>query len=113
MIERRSGINESTFTDLTMDILDYADRINDIFSRIDDNFNLISQCYNSNGCNYFLARYDELKRKYSIIHSNIVSYSEDLTYALQHMQEMDTYFAKKFEVFTNETSKKAKEIETL
>lgn len=113
MDSRLAGINESSYQELVVSIMDYADRINEIFNRIDDNVNKIPECYKASSCQLLLSKYEEIKKCYPIVHENILSYADDLTTALQKYREMDKDTALKFDVLTHETTKKAKEIETL
>lgn len=113
MDSRLSGINESSYQELVISIMDYADRINEIFNRIDDNVSQISDCYKSDSCQLLLLKYEEIKKCYPIIHENILSYSADLTVALQKYNEMILDAASKFDILTHYTTTKAKEIETL
>lgn len=109
MKDRILGINEPAMSDLILDIVDSADRIQDILNQIHDKMVTFETLYKSDGSGIaFQNKIAELEKSYPVIKQNILSYSEDLTFAMQHINEMVNISVRKFDSVANDVRKKAK-----
>lgn len=112
MKERILGINEPALSDLILNIVDSADRIQDILNHIHDKMATFESIYKSDSSGLaFQNKIADLEKSYPIIKQNILSYSEDLTFAMQHINEMVTIAARRFDAAANDVRKKAKMVE--
>ena len=103
------GINEPAMSDLILDIVDSADRIQDIFNRIHDKMvTFETSCKSDISGIVFQNKIAELEKSYPIIKQNILSYSEDLTFAMQHINEMVDITTRRIESAANDVRNKAK-----
>lgn len=104
------GIKEEELSSLSMEVLDYSERIAEIFGKIDTKFQLIDEYYESPSYVKFKEAYSSFRLNYQVVKNNIVSYSDDLIRLISKMKEgldeviviMDTY--------TQDRKSKAKEI---
>ncbi len=108
-----SGINEAALGELSIEILDYTDRISEIFKKIDDNMYRLGNCYQGKCYDDLLRYYENFRKNYPIIKENIISYSDDLIALVRHMNEADAHFAQIYTNLTNEAQGKTKIIEKL
>lgn len=113
MDNRKNGINEDALGELSINILDFSDRISEIFEKIDNQMNSLSTCYQGESYDNLMNYYNNFRKNYQIIKENIVSYSDDLTTLLHHQKENDAYFASIISNFTTETNAKTKGTERL
>ena len=104
------GINEDDLGNLSLEVLDYVDRISDIFDKIDANIDLLKQQYQGEPCDDIVNFYNELTPYYSIIKENIISYSDDFIELINKMRENDKYLTTLFENYTDEAKDKTKSI---
>ncbi len=112
MNDRIIGINEPAMSDLILNIVDSADRIQDIFNQIHDKLATFESIYKSDSSGVaFQSKVADLEKSFPIIKQNILSYSEDLTFAMQHINEMVMIAARRYEAAANDVRKKAKMVE--
>lgn len=105
------AINEEDLTSLSLEVLDYADRISEIFDKIDACMDKVSSYYQGSPCSALIEFYKEVVPYYSIIKNNIVSYSDDFIALIRKMQDNDKTFASLFQEYTNETVSEMKAIQ--
>lgn len=105
-----SGINEGALRDLCMEILDYNERILEIFDKVDNCVEDLQDYYKCSSYNTFKNVYSELRNNYQIIKNNIDSYSNDLIKLIQMMHENEKYLVAIFENLTEDYKLKAKEV---
>ena len=105
------GINEDELNNLSLEIIDYADRISEIFDRITDCVDRIHSQYDGEPVNKIISNYQNLAEYYPIIKGNIISYSDDLIELIKKLNENDKYFTTLFQEYTDETINKKKSIE--
>lgn len=106
-----SGINEDELGSLSLEVLDYSDRISEIFDKIDDCMEKLPNYYQGQSCKEIINLYEELRLYYPTIKENIISYSEDFIQLIKKMQENDKYLVTLFQNYTDETINKIKSIE--
>lgn len=105
-----AGINEEELGNLSMEILNYADDISDIFSRIDSCISKLPSSYDCDVKTKIMNSYDVIKDNYKVVKSNIISYSDDLIELIQKMKEGDEYISNMFVEFTTEMQDKKRTI---
>lgn len=105
-----AGINEDELGNLSLEVIDYADRISEIFDRIDTCMERLPLHYEGTPCTEIMNFYNKLTPFYGIIKNNILSYSDDFIELIRKMQDNDKYLAKLFQTYTDETINKTKSI---
>lgn len=105
-----AGINEDELSNLSLEVLDYADRISEIFDKIDAFMDRLPSYYQGESCSALINYYKELTPYYSIIKNNIVSYSDDFIELIRKMQDNDKYLVTLFQNYTDDTINKIKSI---
>lgn len=111
MDEVVGGIRETDLGTLSFEILDYADRIMDIFLKIDNKMESLSDYYQGDSFDELNEYYSLLKSNYDAVKSNIVSYSDDLVELIRKMHETDSRIANIFEEFSKDTNNNLESIE--
>ncbi len=106
-----AAINEDDLTSLSLEILDYADRISEIFDKIDSCMEKLPNNYQGQSCTEIINYYKELAAFYPIVKENIRSYSDDFITLIKKMESNDKYLVTLFQNYTDETIKKVKSIE--
>ena len=106
-------IREEELGMLAMEIANDADKISEVFSKIDACMGKVSAYYSGAPSKKILQRYDELKANYPVMKENIVSYSEDLITLISKMRENDKYLASLFREYINETNDHTKVAENI
>lgn len=105
-----TGINEEDLSSLSIEVLDYADRITEIFDKIDACMDRLPDYYQGESCSALMNFYNELVPYYSIIKNNIVSYSDDFIELIKKMQDNDKYLVTLFQNYTDDAINKIKSI---
>lgn len=105
-----AGINEDELSLLSLEILDYSDRITEIFDKIDSCMDRLPNYYQGTPCVALMSYYKQLTTYYSIIRDNIVTYSDDLIALIKKMQENDKFLTTLFQNYTDDTKNKMKSI---
>ena len=105
-----AGINEDELSLLSLEILDYSDRITEIFDKIDSCMDRLPNYYQGTPCVALMNYYKQLTTYYSIIRDNIVTYSDDLIALIKKMQENDKFLTTLFQNYTDDTKNKMKSI---
>ena len=105
-----SGINEDALRELCMEILDYNERLIEIFDKIDNCVEDLQMYFKCSSYDTFKNVYGELRSNYQVIKDNINSYSDDLILLIQRMHENEKYLVHIFENLTEEYLLKAKEM---
>lgn len=73
-----SAIRESDLDNLIISIMDTADDLSIIFDKINKEVFELQEYFKCDAMDSILNEYDEIKSNYSIIHDNILTYSDDL-----------------------------------
>lgn len=105
-----AGINEEDLSSLSLEVLDYADRISEIFDKMDTCMNKLPNHYQGSPCKELIDFYNELSTYYPVIKKNIISYSDDFIALIQKMQDNDKYLTTLFQDYTDNTKEKIKSI---
>ena len=105
------GINEDGLKSLSLEVIDSADRISEIFDKIDACMDKLSGCYQDSSSVKLLEYYNDFRENYSVIKGNIKSYSDDFIELIEKMRENDNYLISLFQNYTNDTYDKIKSIE--
>ena len=104
------GIKESELADVCVEINKYSDNIADIFSRIDDEFAKLPEVYKSESLSTLLDSYNDFRKNYPIVKSNINSYSDDLTELISKMRSGLLDIEHLFDAYTEGIKTKTKAI---
>ncbi|NLC48220.1 MAG: hypothetical protein GX758_02550 [Tenericutes bacterium] len=107
-----NGINEPELNSLSMEILDNAELISELFDKIDSKIEELPEIYKSNSCLELINSYKDFRANYAVIKNNIVSYSDDLISLGNNMRENADYLTDMFVKYTQDTRSKTKEIES-
>ncbi len=99
-----SGINEPDLGTLSIEILDYADKVSEIFEKIDSEIFSLTNYYKGTSSNKIIEAYDGFRKNYQTIKENIISYSDDLNSLLTHSKDNEKYFASLFTNLSLETN---------
>lgn len=105
------GVKEYELGNLTLEILDYADRTSKLLGDIGSKMEELATHYHGDSYNELMKYYSELQSSYSIIKDNIISYSDDLAALLIKVKENDKTVASLFDEFTVDVKQKIKSIE--
>lgn len=105
------GINEDELSNLSLEVIDYADRISEIFDKIDDCMDKLPNYYQGPPCDEILNLYDKVKSFYPIVKANILSYSDDFMELIKKLREDEKYLITLFQDYTEDTIKKTKSVE--
>lgn len=105
-----AGINEDELSSLSLEILDYSDRISEILDKIDSCMDKLPNHYKGSPCTVLINQYNELKPYFSIIKNNIISYSDDLIALIKKMQDNDKTLTTLFQNYTDGAKDKLKSI---
>lgn len=104
----QAAVNEANMSSLTFEILDYSDRIMEIFSKIDTRMDNLSRYYQGDSYNELANYYNDLKNNYDAITSNIINYSNDLVTLVRKLKETDVKIAFLFESYSADTKNQIK-----
>lgn len=105
-----AGINEEDLGNLSIEVIDYADRISEIFDKIDACMEKLPNYYKGIPSDRITEYYNNLKPYYGIIKENIITYSDDFIELIKKMQENDKFLSTLFQKNTDETINKIKSI---
>lgn len=108
-----AAINEAELGELSLDILNYIDRISVIFDKIDTCMEKLPNHYKGPSSRELLKLYQEFKIYRPIMKSNLISYSDDFIELIKKMKENDKYLVTLFQNFADETTNKAKSIKEI
>lgn len=104
------AIREEELGSLSMEVLDYAERIALLFESIDEKFNSVADYYDSESYVKLMESYNEFRKSYAVVKSNIESYSDDFIRLISKMHEGMDDVSLMFEKYTEDRKLKAKEI---
>ncbi len=107
------GIKEDELSSLSIEILDYSDRISEIFSKLDASMEKLPNYYQADACTKLMDYYHDLTANYSVIKQNIVSYSDDLITLIKKVRENDKYISSLFVDLIGDTKNKTKFVEEM
>ncbi len=105
-----SGINEDALASLSVNVLDYSDRIMELFEKIDYQMSRLSKYYDSEACKIIISKYNDLAQNYEIIKNNFCVYSDDLVTLIKKMRDNSRYIASLIDKFKDATEEQAKKI---
>lgn len=85
-IEIASAIKSDELSELSISMIDIADNISSIFEEIDKKVNELNEYLQCDALSKIIEEYELLKENYKIIHSNVITYSDDLIDVNNNMQ---------------------------
>lgn len=101
-------ISEDDLGSLSLEILDYVDRISEIFDKLNACIDKLPNHYQGEPCREFMNKYQELSTYFPIIKGNLTTYSDDLISLINKMRDNDKYLTTLFQEFTDDTTRKTK-----
>lgn len=104
-----AGIHEEDLGALSLEILDYVDRISEILERIDSYMDKLPACYKGSSSDKIIERYNSIKSTYPTVKENLKSYSDDFITLINKMREDDTFLSNLFRELTSDTNRKIKQ----
>ena len=105
------GINEPELGALSLEILDYAEKIVAIFDKIDDKIEQLPSSYKSQAFNAFLESYNSFRQNYPTVRDNIISYSDEIITLIRRLHENEKGYINTYNSYTVDSISQAKEIE--
>lgn len=111
MITERFGIRETELNSLSISILDYADRLMELFEKLDTTIDDLPKYYKDEACDILMNKYHDLSEYYSVIKNNFVSYSDDLMSLIKHTKENYKYAENLINIFAEDTKKEKAKVE--
>lgn len=105
------AMNEEDLAELSFEVEDYVDRISEIFEKYNIAISRLSVNYKSEACQKILSYYEEIKKAFPIVKSNIKKYAEDYRNVIRVLKSEDKKYALRLENEATTTVAKAKEIE--
>lgn len=105
------AMNEEDLAELSFEVEDYVDRISEIFEKYNIAISRLSINYKSEACQKILNYYEEIKKTFPIVKSNIKKYAEDYRNVIRVLKSEDKKYALRLENEATTTVAKAKEIE--
>ena len=105
-----NAIREEELSALSMEILDYFEKIADLFDKADKEMNSLGSSFQEASYGVLMGRYNDFRSNYVTIKDNIKSYSEELITLIQRMKENDLYLAQMFANYTSEKKEEAKKV---
>lgn len=101
-----AGINEGELNALSIEVLDYRDRISEIFEKIDARIDRLRAVYQGPPCDRIVNYYNAIRPTFAIIKDNLRSYSDDLTTLIDKMSENEKYLALLFDDLSGQIEQK-------
>lgn len=111
MTTERFGIRETELNSLSISILDYADRLMELFEKLDTTIDDLPKYYKDEACDILINKYHDLSEYYSVIKNNFVSYSDDLMSLIKHTKENYKYAENLINIFAEDTKKEKAKVE--
>lgn len=105
------GINEEGLTNLSLELLDYADEISTILSKINLKIEQLSDNCDGSAINAIKDKYHNFKQNYNVVKNNVNSYSNDLIALIQKAKQTDKNITRIFEEGITDLKQDAKKIE--
>jgi len=96
----RTGIREEDLTNLCIEIVKYSDDISELFGKVDDDMAEAKEIYKGTSADTLFNSYDDFRKNYAIVKSNINSYSDDLTELINKLRNGLTDLSHLFDSYT-------------
>ena len=109
--ELEIAINEENLAELSFEIEDYADRISTIFEKYNIAMSKLSIHYKSEACQKILNYYEEVKKSFPIVKTNIKNYASDYRNLIKVLKSEDKKYSLELENEAYTTATKAKVIQ--
>ena len=98
------GINETRLQELSVEVLDYRDKISEIFDKLDACIDKLSNCYRGKPSEKLIEKYEEIKLNFPNVKASVKNYADDLRFLVLKMQENDKNWATIFQQASIETN---------
>ena len=90
-------INKENIESNIKNIIYYVERLEEIFSQLETEFQDVSDSYKTNSSRLYFDKVNTFKSSFPTIISNFISYKNDLSKLLGDVDELDVLLAKKIE----------------
>lgn len=107
------GIKEDDLCDFAMDILNLSDDVSDLFSSIDSKMESLKNYFDCAQYNNLMSSYRDFRKNYGVVKRAIISYSDDLIAVVNKAREGDNKIAFMISQISEDTSKKAQNVNNL
>lgn len=99
------GIHETKLQELSVEVLDYKDKISEIFDKLDACMDRLPNCYRGKPSEKLVEKYDEIKLNFPNVKASIKNCADDLSFLVLKMQQNDKDWATIFQQSSIETHK--------
>jgi uncharacterized coiled-coil DUF342 family protein len=98
------GIHETKLQELSIEVLDYKDKISELFDKLDACMERLPNCYRGKPSEKLVEKYDEIKLNFPNVKASIKNCADDLSFLVLKMQENDKNWATIFQQSSIETN---------
>ncbi len=98
------GIHETKLQELSIEVLDYKDKISELFDKLDACMERLPNCYRGKPSEKLVEKYDEIKLNFPNVKASIKNCADDLSFLVLKMQENDKNWATVFQQSSIETN---------
>lgn len=105
------GINEKAFPYLCNEIDALYEKIYEVFNKIDNDIEELTQYYDSTDGTEYVNKYKDFRKNYSIIRANLESYSKDLETLVEKIKSGTRVGVIKFNDYAENWNSKSKAID--
>lgn len=98
------GIHETRLQELSVEVLDYKDKISEIFDKLDACIDRLPNCYRGQPSEKIMEKYEGIKLNYPNVKASIKNCADDLSFLVLKMQENDKNWATIFQQSSIETN---------
>ncbi|MBR3236444.1 hypothetical protein IKF92_02070 [Candidatus Saccharibacteria bacterium] len=103
-----TGIKEGELGSLSLEVMGYAERISEIFDRIESAMDRIPACFQGTPSEAINQHYQEIRSNFPVIKDNVTSYSNDLITLINRVHENNKYLSGLFRDYTSDIRGKIK-----
>lgn len=97
-----TGIKEEELGSLGLEVMGYAEKISEIFDRIESAMDRIPACFQGVPSEEINQRYQEIRSNCSVMKDNVTSYSDDLITLINRIRENDKYLSGLFRDYASD-----------
>lgn len=88
-----NGIQESKLQELSVEILDYRDKISELFNKLDSCIEKLPNSYRGKPSVKIIEKYEQIKLSCPTIKASLKNYADDLSFLIQKMHENDQFIS--------------------
>lgn len=99
------GIHETRLQELSVEVLDYKDKLSELFDKLDACIDRLPNRYRGKPSEKIMEKYEAIKLNYPNVKASIKNCADDLSFLVLKMQQNDKDWATIFEQSSIETHK--------